>query len=373
MQETFNVLGIVLLVLGILLFAQSIARLLALHLLSFSVKTKVNASDLKRRTFKPAFKLRLLQLQSGNEQVTMPISYAPDYVNLVKQSTTALSRALFVAGVGLGLFLFTNEVTVNSNITLANDESKLWSYVALLFIAIATVPWLLRGIPVPNSVQTKNDLALVSALKNIPRKLHIPPQKASVFTVISVLLGLIFGGISAFSGSKEIVDDPPIYFPSSEPVYVSIFLPKEDKQKLPEAGLFHVKSTNVFDEGKAELSEKDINIFACKIQHSLAKTGTSVALIIGRHDKEPLTEEAEVEFYSNSGLAQARAEYVSEHLLEKVENCGAPPLKEVVNIIAAPRKVSLSGLSKKEQEKMKALDRQVDVYSIRREQAKDDQ
>lgn len=112
-------------------------------------------------------------------------------------------------------------------------------------------------------------------------------------------------------------------------------------------------------------NQVDIDEQICNARINLSKEESPFALVIGRHDRRPLTEEIIKKFGSNNAIAQQRAEAVVSKLKNRYLECGELVIPNVLSIIAGPRNVNLTNLNGKEQKEALSRDRVVEVYGFK--------
>ncbi len=132
---------------------------------------------------------------------------------------------------------------------------------------------------------------------------------------------------------------------------------REGRQGEVSQTFFRADHSLQFAPGKAEV--KDAGDL-CNLKRQLAAAGSTVAIVLGRHDQTPLGHSARLRFSTNAGLAQQRAETVA-RILETTSECGQA-IPTVIRLVAAPRNVGEGVKPPKELQE----DREVIVYGLKR-------
>jgi hypothetical protein len=101
----------------------------------------------------------------------------------------------------------------------------------------------------------------------------------------------------------------------------------------------------------------------CAIRAKISELHVRSVVIVGRHDRRPLSDAKRAEVGDNTGLAQRRADRVVTELLSKQTLCAAPAALRTVAIIGGPRIVAVDGLPAVVEAAM-APDRQAEVFGL---------
>lgn len=107
-------------------------------------------------------------------------------------------------------------------------------------------------------------------------------------------------------------------------------------------------------------NESPMGNTVCEALKTLHESGSTVAIVVGSHDQQPLSKAAVLRFSSNPGLARQRAEAVKRILLDKARPCKWPSVTTVIAVSDAPLNVGVDKESPSDREK----DRTVKIYGL---------
>jgi len=108
-------------------------------------------------------------------------------------------------------------------------------------------------------------------------------------------------------------------------------------------------------------NESPIGNTVCGALKTLHESGSTVAIVVGSHDQQPLSKSAALRFSSNPGLARQRAEAVRRILLgDKTRPCSSPSVTTVIAVSDAPLNVGVDKKSPSDLEK----DRTVRIFGL---------
>jgi hypothetical protein len=105
----------------------------------------------------------------------------------------------------------------------------------------------------------------------------------------------------------------------------------------------------------------------CKTRRALQDSGSSSAIVVGRHDVKELSVQSKAEFGSNLGLGQQRGNIVR-LLLRDERLCGSDsvPVQNVLVLLDGPINTRLASFkTSAERDAALADDRRVEVYGFR--------
>lgn len=113
-----------------------------------------------------------------------------------------------------------------------------------------------------------------------------------------------------------------------------------------------------FEDAAAD-STDGVRQAVCTARQQLAREGATAALVLGRHDRRPLSVEAQKKFASNAELAEARARTIAQLLSDRKQCDGTAIVSSVVELSVSPRFTHMNASNRQMEH-----DRQVEIIGF---------